>query len=113
MEPHSHASDVTHPRRIFRRPDAVRITFMLDGDTVSAFEGETLLAVLMNERGWILRRTECQDTARGMFCGMGVCMDCLLHIEGKGIVRACMVNVQQGLVCRSLSSADGVGYQAD
>ena len=108
-----HASDSTHPRRIFRRPDAPRVTFSLDGEMVAAFEGETLLAALMSERGWPLRRTERQDNARGMFCGMGVCMDCLVYLEGEGIARACMVFVRQGLVCRTLIPANGAGYPVD
>jgi sarcosine oxidase subunit alpha len=83
---------------------------MLNGDEVQAFEGETLLAALMTEYGWSLRRTECHNTPRGMFCGMGVCADCLVHLEGEGIVRACMVFVRQGLVCRTLSPAEGSGY---
>jgi predicted molibdopterin-dependent oxidoreductase YjgC len=103
-------SSAAYPRRIFRRPDAPRVTFTLNGDTVQAFEGETLLATLMSECGWSLRRTECHNTPRGMFCGMGVCTDCLVHLEGEGIVRACMVFVRQGLVCRTLSPTEGSGY---
>jgi sarcosine oxidase subunit alpha len=113
MAANADGSANTYPRRIFRRPDAARVSFTLDGEALAAFEGETLLAALMSERGWPLRRTECQDRARGMFCGMGVCMDCLLHIEGEGIVRACMVFVRQGLVCRTLLPTDGAGYQVD
>ena len=113
MAPDLDASANTYPRRIFRRPNASRATFTLDGEALVAFEGETLLAALMSEKGWPLRRTECQDTARGMFCGMGVCMDCLVHVEGEGIVRACMVFVREGLVCRTLVPADGTGYLVD
>lgn len=102
-----------HPVRIFRHPDTPRITFTLDGETIEAFENETLLAALMSARGWSLRQTECAHTPRGMFCGMGVCMDCVVHVEGEGIVRACMFIVRQGLVCRTLIPAEDAGYPID
>ena len=104
------SSAEAYPRRIFRQPHAPRVTFMLNGETVQACAGETLLAALLSERGWPLRWTECANAPRGMFCGMGVCMDCLVHIEGEGIVRACMVVVRPGLVCRTLMPADDTGY---
>ena len=106
----SEPSADTYPQRIFRHPQAVRVTVMLDGEAVEAFEGETLLAALLCERGWVLRSTERQGTPRGMFCGMGACMECLVHIEGVGIVRACAVIVRQGLVCSTLHPAEGTGY---
>ena len=109
----SQADAEIYPRRIFRRPDAIRITFSLDGDDIEAFAGETLLAALMSTRGWTVRLTECLNTPRGMFCGMGACMDCLLQVEGEGVVRACMVIVRQGLVCRTLNPAEDAGYPTE
>ena len=104
------SSAAAYPQRIFRHPDATRVAFTLDDEAVEGFEGETLLAALMSERGWSLRRTECHNMPRGMFCGMGACMDCLVHIEGEGLVRACMVVVRQGMVCRTLNPSEGTGY---
>jgi predicted molibdopterin-dependent oxidoreductase YjgC len=100
----------SYPRRMFRQAEAARVTFMLDGEAVEACAGETLLAALMSQRGWSWRRTEAHNTPRGMFCGMGVCMDCLVHIAGEGIVRACMVVVRPGAVCRMLRPAEDAGY---
>jgi predicted molibdopterin-dependent oxidoreductase YjgC len=110
MTHHPASCTKAYPRRIFRQADTAYVTFMLDGEAVEARAGETLLAALMSERGWSLRRTECHNTPRGMFCGMGVCMDCLVHIESEGIVRACMVVVRPGAVCRTLRPAEGTGY---
>ncbi|MDP7372137.1 MAG: (2Fe-2S)-binding protein [Nitrospinota bacterium] len=99
-----------YPRRVFREANGRGVSFTMDGKPLEAFEGETLLAALMAERGWTLRRTECENAARGMFCGMGVCMDCLVHLEGEGLVRACFVFVREGMACRTPIPADGVGY---
>jgi len=86
------------------------VSFTMDGERIEGFEGETLLAALMAERGWSIRRTEIENAARGMFCGMGVCMDCLVHLEGEGLVRSCMVFVREGMVCRTPVPAEGMGY---
>ena len=99
-----------YPRRIFRQADTPRVTFTLNDETLEAFEGETLLAALMSQRGWPMRWTECANTPRGMFCGMGVCMDCLVQVEEEGIVRTCMVVVRQGLVCHTLAPVEDTGY---
>ena len=34
---------------------------------------------------------------RGLFCGMGVCQECRLHIDGRGGVRACMTPVADAM----------------
>jgi len=35
---------------------------------------------------------------RGLFCGMGICFDCLVTVDGRPNVRACMTTVQPGMV---------------
>jgi predicted molibdopterin-dependent oxidoreductase YjgC len=32
----------------------------------------------------------------GLFCGMGICFDCLVRVEGQGAVRACRTEVVPG-----------------
>jgi len=34
---------------------------------------------------------------RGLFCGMGVCFDCLVTVEDRAGVRACMTTVADGM----------------
>ena len=34
---------------------------------------------------------------RGLFCGMGVCQECRVHVEGRGDVRACMTGVEDSM----------------
>jgi hypothetical protein len=36
--------------------------------------------------------------ARGLFCGMGVCFDCLVTVDGADNQRACMTRARPG--CR-------------
>ena len=93
--------------RILRDPEAKRVAIVLDGEPVEAFEGETLLAVLLVERGPVIRYTERHRQPRGAFCGMGFCMDCLVDVEGEGLVNACQTLVRAGMVCRRSMIGDG------
>ena len=38
----------------------------------------------------------------GLYCGIGVCQQCLLHVEGRGVVRACVTPYEPGMVIRTV-----------
>jgi len=42
-------------------------------------------------------RTNVRGEPRGVFCGMGVCYDCLVRIDGRASQRACMTKVAEGM----------------
>jgi aerobic-type carbon monoxide dehydrogenase small subunit (CoxS/CutS family) len=73
------------------------VTISVDGDPVLAYLGETIAAALLaaGRRAW--RRT-LQDEPRGLFCGMGICFDCTVTVDGVPGVRACMTRVAEGMV---------------
>ena len=73
------------------------ITLFVDGRVVTAYEGETVAAVLLAEGQRTFRRTPHGDEARGLFCGMGVCYDCLVTVDGRANVRACLTPVGEGM----------------
>ena len=75
------------------------VTILLDGEAVEAYEGETVAAVLL-ARGEIATRTTPGGEPRGIFCGMGVCFDCLMIVDGVPNTRACMTWVRDGLDAR-------------
>ena len=76
-----------------------RVTIVLDGEPVEAFEGETVAAVLLG-RGEIATRRTPGGEPRGIFCGMGVCFDCLMIVDGVPNTRACMTWVREGMEVR-------------
>jgi predicted molibdopterin-dependent oxidoreductase YjgC len=65
------------------------ITF--DGRRVPAAPGQTVAAVLWaaGVRSW--RTTRDAGAPRGLLCGIGVCFDCLVTIDGAPNQRACVV----------------------
>lgn len=68
----------------------IEITF--EGRAISAQPGESVAAALV-AAGELVCRTTASGAPRGMFCGMGVCQDCLVRIDGESNQRACMRKV--------------------
>lgn len=71
--------------------------FTLDGNEIQAFPGETVAAALLAAGVRSLRRTEKLQSERGIFCGMGICFDCLVTVDGRPHLRACLTIVEPGM----------------
>ena len=69
-----------------------------DGQPLEAFKGETVAAALTAAGVRVLRTTAGGET-RGVFCGMGICYDCLMVIDDQPSRRACMVPVGRAWRC--------------
>jgi hypothetical protein len=67
-----------------------------DGTTVPCRDGWTVGAALTaaGTRSW--RTTRFGQRPRGLFCGIGVCFDCLVAVNGQPSLRACLVPAQPG-----------------
>jgi len=75
------------------------LTFSFEGRKLPARAGETIGAAMIAHGE--LKHSNAKDGApRGLYCGMGVCHDCLVVVEGRGGVRACMTKVADGMVVR-------------
>jgi D-hydroxyproline dehydrogenase subunit gamma len=72
------------------------VTLTVDGQDVTAYAGETVAAVLIAGDGLMTRRTA-GGAARGFFCGMGGCFDCLVVVDGVPNTRACVTMVAAGM----------------
>jgi D-hydroxyproline dehydrogenase subunit gamma len=76
---------------IFRGP---KITILVNGREVVAYQGETVLAALI-AAGWrTLRKSHILREGRGPLCGTGLCYECLVSVNGRSNQRACMTEVQ-------------------
>jgi D-hydroxyproline dehydrogenase subunit gamma len=75
------------------------VTVLIDDQPVTAYLGETVATVLLAE-GWSATRTTARGAPRGLFCGMGVCFDCLVVVDGTPNTRACMTWVRNGMEVR-------------
>ncbi|MEM9901216.1 MAG: FAD-dependent oxidoreductase [Pseudomonadota bacterium] len=71
--------------------------FTFDGQDVTASPGDSIAAAL-TAAGRLTLGQRRSGAARGLFCGMGVCHDCLVTVDGQRGVRACMAQVADGMV---------------
>ncbi|MDG2409768.1 MAG: (2Fe-2S)-binding protein [Pirellulales bacterium] len=88
------------PRRI-EGSRGTPITFTFDGQSIEAFEGETIAAALLAGGVRTLRETKLKGEPRGLFCNMGICFDCLVEVDGNANQRACQHPVTDGLKIKS------------
>ena len=73
------------------------LSILVDGQELMACEGESIAAALLASGRRLTRFTARTGERRGYFCGMGVCQDCLVTVDGLPNVRACMTPVRDGL----------------
>ena len=58
------------------------VEFSFNENRIKAVEGESLTAALASADVLSLR-TDKEGRPRGTFCGMGICFDCLVVVDGK------------------------------
>ena len=75
-----------------------RVIITVDGRQVEGETGRPLGALLHGACDAALRVTPKEASPRGVFCGMGVCFDCLVTVDGRQGVRACVTPVRAGMV---------------
>lgn len=73
---------------------AVRIT--VDRHPVDVPADVTVAAGLLNAGIWSTR-TSVRGDPRGPLCGMGVCFECRVTIDGVAAQRACLVAARDGM----------------
>ncbi len=88
------------------------VTFTFEGRTLQGRHGESLAAALTaaGERGLRIARDGRQ---RGIFCGMGVCQECLVEIDGKPNNRACMTKLERPVTLRRQVSTPAAAAEMD
>lgn len=72
----------------------------VDGGVVQAYPGETIATAMLAADRLAFRRDR-SGRARGLFCNMGVCSECLVTVwDGAASrrVRACLAAAEPGMV---------------
>lgn len=76
--------------------DRPRVSFTLNGDSMQALEGDTVLtAILTNAQQ--LRRFEFGGEPRAGFCLIGACQDCWVRQTSGMSLRACTTLIKPGM----------------
>ena len=98
------------PQPGVERGSAVSIT--VDGRPVPCYLGESVAAAMIADTDDLTLRTTDDGDPRGLFCGMGVCFECLVLVDGVPNTRACMTWVRDGMTVGTQVGPAGRGPAA-
>ena len=87
---------MAHPKH----HDPTTIALTLDGETMLVREGVSLAAALLDAGVRSFRRSVSSES-RAPLCGMGICHECRVTIDGVPHRRACLVPVAAGMDVRT------------
>jgi hypothetical protein len=84
-----------------------RPTFRFDSTDIDFVPGQSIGAALTAAgiRSW--RTTRVSGRPRGLFCGIGICFDCLVVADGRPNQRACLLPARDGL---DVTTQEGTGH---
>jgi predicted molibdopterin-dependent oxidoreductase YjgC len=79
---------------------AERVRLSIDGRSVLAEAGTSVLAALWSADVRVVRASVSGEP-RGPLCGMGICFECRVTLDGVRHSRACLVTVRDGMEVRT------------
>ena len=89
---------------VFHRGKGIEVT--VDGQKVEAFEGELVSMVLQAEGIVIFSHKHTTGQPCGVYCGMGVCYECLVTINGINNIRACQTFAAEQMVIQTTNQVE-------
>jgi len=88
------------------------VTFHFAGRAIACRPGDTVAAALV-DAGELGCREAADGGQRGLFCGMGVCQECVVTIDGRPWQRACMTPVRDGMAIERQPAAPALAAVPD
>ncbi|MEV0319247.1 (2Fe-2S)-binding protein [Streptomyces sp. NPDC050658] len=104
---HVDAASGRTPIDLVRARPAPAHTVTFDGREIPALPGQTVAAALWSAGITAWRDTRRGGERRGVFCGIGVCFDCLVTVNGRPNQRACLVPAAPG---DEIGTQNGTGH---
>ncbi|WP_114949039.1 (2Fe-2S)-binding protein [Microvirga calopogonii] len=97
-----------------RMPDRIgdQVTFTFDGKSIMASAEDSVAAALLAAGVRSCRTTPVSGAARGPYCMMGVCFECLVRIDGVGNRQGCLVQVREGMRVETQDGAHALSAEA-
>ena len=86
------------------QPAPGTVTVQVDGAPVRMSRQASLAAGLLAAGVTAVRRSPVGGGARAPYCMMGVCFECLVHVDGVPNQQACLVMPQDGMRVQTLHS---------
>lgn len=79
------------------KDDVSCFDILVDGTKMTAYQGETVAAVLTANRYYCLGTTSIKQRPRGIYCGIGLCHECSMTINNQPNIRACKTKAMPGM----------------
>jgi D-hydroxyproline dehydrogenase subunit gamma len=79
------------------RPGAGNLTIYFEGRALTAHDGDSIAAALLANNIVVTRTTTLSGAARGPYCMMGACFECVAKVDGRTGVQTCMTPVREGM----------------
>ena len=76
------------------------VSLMVNGKAVRVKPGVSVAAAML-AAGQPVFRTSVTNQPRGPLCGMGVCMECRVRINGRTHQKSCQIPCVEGMVIES------------
>ncbi len=77
------------------------LSIEVNGEPVGAYEGETIAGALLAAGIRTCRITARRGQPRGLYCGIGLCYECVVVVDGRPNTRACLTYVAPGMRVRT------------
>ena len=73
------------------------ISFHFNGEKFTGAAGQSVAAALIANGQRELRKTRFGEEPRSIFCGIGICFDCVVTINGVANQRACLIEISNDM----------------
>jgi aerobic-type carbon monoxide dehydrogenase small subunit (CoxS/CutS family) len=73
-----------------------KIALRIDGESFEAEAGSSVASAVL-QSGRLATRRSRRGEPRGPLCGMGICFECRLTVDGVPNVRSCLLPVAPGM----------------
>ena len=90
-------------------PETGALTVYFDGRAITARPGDSVAAALLAGGVTVTRQTPVTGAARGPYCMMGTCFECLAFVDGRPNVQTCMTTVRPGMEIETQQGARSLG----
>lgn len=89
-------------RRLPVQTEQVLVNIRLNQQDLSVPAGISVAAALLLHGQNAFHHSAVNKLPRGPYCMMGVCFGCLVEIDGKPNQQACLINVREGMLIRTM-----------
>jgi len=95
-----------HPIIEYDYQKSKKVTIIVNGKKMTAYEGEPIAAALVASGLKVFRRTLKMHNPRGIYCAIGRCTDCIMNVDGHPSIRTCVTPVKEGMVIKEQNILD-------